>query len=387
MDLVENGYSMKIAIMMRAMDQDSGHRAIIEGLIENMLEIDQENTYLLLYRSSKWFGRFSSYRNTKEILVHAPQKFLWDQIAVPYRAWREGADIIYNEKFSVPLISHCPVAMGIHEPAWWAWPEHYEWWDIAYIKTMLPLYCRKASVLFAISNFIIEENRKYIGLSFNKAVVTYPAPREYFRPIHEPGLLESFREKYQLPERFILGVTRVDHVGNENPTYYGGKNVETIIRAYLLSRHEYPHKLVIAGRNVKEYLLHTGWTRDELEGVHFIGFVPHKEIPKLYNLASLFVIPSFYESYAMAMVEAMSCGCPVIASKTGACPEIGGGAAVLADPKKPEDFSQKMVNVLTNEDFRIGLRKKSLDRSTFFNWERSANITLQELKKTVRVMK
>ena len=63
---------MKIAIMMRAMDQDSGFRAYIEGLIENMLAIDPENSYLLFYRTANYVGRFSSFKNVKEVLLPAP---------------------------------------------------------------------------------------------------------------------------------------------------------------------------------------------------------------------------------------------------------------------------------------------------------------------------
>lgn len=100
---------MKIAVMIRAMDQDDGIGYGIERLVEKMLELDQQNSYLLLYRTRKRFGRFSGYPNVKEVLLKAPHKLLWDQVAVPYRAWREGADVIWNPKFSVPLISHCPV--------------------------------------------------------------------------------------------------------------------------------------------------------------------------------------------------------------------------------------------------------------------------------------
>jgi hypothetical protein len=76
---------MKIAIMMRAMDADSGFRAFTEGLVENMLRIDEENSYLLLYRTRKWLGHFSSFKNAKEILLQAPHKFLWDRARLEQR--------------------------------------------------------------------------------------------------------------------------------------------------------------------------------------------------------------------------------------------------------------------------------------------------------------
>jgi glycosyltransferase involved in cell wall biosynthesis len=374
---------MKIAIMMRAMDQDSGFRTYIEGLVDGMLRIDNKNAYLLFYRTTKWFGRFSSFENVQEVLLPAGNKLVWDQVAVPYRAWKEGADITFNPKFSVPLISHCPVAMGLQEPAWWAWPRHYEWWDLMYNKMMLPRYCRKAARLFPMSKFILDENRKYLGLSLDHATVAYPAPSKHIGLMDDTATLEKIRDRYRLPSRFILSVTRVDHVGNDTKSFYPGKNIETALRAFALCRKQIPHQHVIAGRQVKEYLLQQGWGGADFEGVRFLNFVPHEELAALYNLADLFVIPSFYEGFGFTLVEAMACGCPVIASKAGACPEVTGGAALLADPLDPADFAAKILTVLNNEDLRQKLRKRSLRRAGFFNWEVAARLTLRDLTQAV----
>jgi hypothetical protein len=74
---------MKIAIMMRAIDQDSGFRAYTEELVENMIKLDKNNFYLLIYRLPKHFGRFSSYPNVKEI--NKPfHKLIWDQFLFLY---------------------------------------------------------------------------------------------------------------------------------------------------------------------------------------------------------------------------------------------------------------------------------------------------------------
>jgi hypothetical protein len=104
---------MKIAVMMRAMDQNSGLKSYVEGLMEALLRIDERNSYLLLYRDPKTLGRFGGRGNVHELLVKAPHKLLWDQVAVPYVAWREHADIIFNPKFSVPLVDGAPVLRAV----------------------------------------------------------------------------------------------------------------------------------------------------------------------------------------------------------------------------------------------------------------------------------
>jgi glycosyltransferase involved in cell wall biosynthesis len=375
---------MKIAIMMRAMDQDSGFRAITEHLVEAMLRVGTSNSYLLLYRTAKWFGRFAKFGNAKEVVIKAPHKIAWDQVAVPFKAWNEGVDVIFNPKFSIPLISHCPVAMGLQEPAWWVWPQHYERWNVWYQKIMMPLYCRKALHLFPNSEFILQENQKYLPLSVRKCTIVYSAPGAHFRPIDDRAVLKQTSGKYDLPERFILSVTRVDHPGLENSTsFHGGKNVETAVRAFNLIREHIPHTLVIAGRRVREYLAHAGLSHGELKNVRILGFVPREEMANLYNLAEIFVIPSFYEGCPSTLLEAMACGLPVVGSETGACPDVSGGAAIFANPYDPADFAEKMMQMLKNSNMRQEFKAKSLARASQFSWEISAKLILNALARAI----
>lgn len=370
---------MKIAVMMRAMDQESGFRAYIEGLLESMLAMDSENTYLLFYRSPKWVGRFSSHDNVEEIMLRASHKFVWDQVAVPYRAWKEGADIIFNPKFSVPLISHCPVAMGIQEPDWYVYPEYYERFDALYMKAMLPFYCRKASHLFPMSYFDLEESRKHLGLPLENVTVTYTCPGKQMKSIDNFSQLRTFRDKYRLPERFLLCMTRVDHPGLDNyqkRKFFPGKHPETALRAFVLCREDIPHDLVFAGRRVRDYMMRLGFQGKDFNRVHFLPFVPYEELPNLYNTADMSVVPTYYDGCSTVMMESMACGCPVIGSKTDACPEIGGEAALYADPHNPMEFAEKIVILANNVDLRNDLKIKCQERAAYFDWVRTAELTL-----------
>jgi len=373
---------MKIAVMLRAMDQESGFRAYIEGLMENILAMDRTNSYLLFYRATKWYGRFSLYENVKEMVLRAPHKFAWDQIAVPYRAWKEGADIIFNPKFSVPLVSHCPVAMGIQEPDWYVYPEYYEWFDARYMKAMLPIYCRKASHLFPMSLFNLEESRKHLGLPLKNVTVTYTCPGKHMKPMDDPFPLETFREKYRLPERFLLCITRVDHPGLDNfqkRKFFPGKHPETVLKAFILCREHIPQHLVFAGRRVRDYMVSLGFQEKDFTRVHFLPFVPYEELPKLYNTADMSIVPTYYDGCSTTMMESMACGCPVIGSKTDACPEIGGGAALYADPYNPSDFAEKIVLLAKDVDLRNELKIKCRERAAYFDWARTAELTLNGL--------
>ena len=373
---------MKIAIMMRAIDTQAGYRPYTEGVVRTLLQIDQENEYLLLYRKPDLLGLFSGHKNVKEMLIGPSHVLLWDQVAVPLAARRERADIIWNPKFSVPLLSHCPVTMVLQEPAWFAIPEHHAWWDVLYMRAMLPLYCRKASHLFPQSEFNLNETRKYLRLPLENVTVTHYAPDACFMRVWDAEALRQFRQSHGLPEKFILTVTRVLNQGNNSATFTGTKNLETTLHAFQQIREHVPHKLVIKGQLVREYLEYKGWK--DLEGVHFVSqFLPREEVPKLYQAADLCVLPSFYEGCPTTLIEAMASGCPIVASKSSAFPEISAGAALLSDPHDPSDFAEKMLRALTDKALRDGLRQKSLQRAKFFNWERTARLTLQGFEEAV----
>jgi len=375
---------MKLGIMMRSMDQDSGMRAITEGMVEHMIKLGPNDTFLLMYRSRKLLGRFAAFPNVKEVLISAPHLLFWDQVAVPWCAWREKADLIFNPKFSIPLVSPCPVVMGLHEPAWWVWPEFYQWLDLRYMRFMLPIYMRKARWLFPISQFVVDETKKYLRVPFeHKTTLAYPAPRPYFRPVTDQVALDAFRRKHGLPDRFIATVTRVSHILDKAGSFFPGKYPHATVRAFALARDRIPHHLVVAGKGVREFLVHMGFTDRDLDRVHFLDFVPHEELPLLHSLSELFVIPSPYESFAMALVEAMSCGCPALVSQEGALPEITAGACVFIDHRSPEDIATKMVAVLSDEAERRRMGERSRARAAFFNWERTARGILDSCRRVV----
>jgi glycosyltransferase involved in cell wall biosynthesis len=371
---------MNVAVMMRAMDHPGGLGLFTESLVRNLLQLDNNHSYLLLYKEPKHFGRFAGFKNARELLVRCGNKLIWDQLLVPLAAWRTNCDIILNPKFSVPLVTHCPVAMGIQEPAWWAIPDYHTKLDVFYMRLMLPLYCRKAAHLFPWSNFVLDENRKYLHLPLENATLTPFAPETEFGQLHDAATLSEFRRHNGLPEKFVLTVTRVLNMGNKSGAFTGTKNLETTVRAFCQIRKRVPHKLVVVGRRAKEYLEHVGWT--DFENIQFAVF-PHQDMPKVYQASELCVLPAFYEGCPTTLIESMASGCVTVASNIKAFAEVSAGAALLADPHDPSDFARKMLQGITDKTLRHNLREKSLRRAQLFNWDRTARLTLKALENVV----
>jgi glycosyltransferase involved in cell wall biosynthesis len=374
---------MKIAIMMRAMDQESGFQAIVETLVDNMIKQSKENYFLLLYRTLKNFGRFAHYPNVKEVLMKS-NKFLWDQLSVPFIAVKEHADIIFNPKFSVPLLSPIPVTMGLHEHGFFSHPEFYEKLDVIYQRIMMPRYIKKSVHFFPISNYVLEENRRLFKIPFKNSTIIYAGPSKQFCPYYFKEDLMNFRNKYNLPEKFILTVTRVDHTGIKgSSSFYGGKKPEITFRAFLKIRDKIPHHLVFAGKRIKEYLIFTEGQKADFDRVTFTEFIPHNEIHLLYNLADIFVNAAPNEGFGMVNIQAMACGKAVILANTGGSADVGRNAALFAQADNSDDFYEKILAVLSDDQLKKSLETKSLERSKDFQFGISAKLCVETLERIV----
>jgi glycosyltransferase involved in cell wall biosynthesis len=374
---------VKIAIMMRAMDKDSGFRALVDGMARAMIEAAPSVAFVLIYQTDKWLGRFKAFPNVKEILAPVRSALLWDQLAVPWVAWREKVDITFNTKFFVPLISPCPVTMGLQEPSWFTRREEYDRWDALYQRIMIPISIRKSAHVFPNSKFILEENRRVLGMPITHATVTYSAADERFSPLHDPAAIADFRARYSLSRPFILVVSRVLHFGLEKAGFFPGKSPEIAYRAFTKIRDRIPQELVFAGKQIEGYLRQTEGPEADFRGVRFLDFVPFQDMHLLFNAADVFVNPCVYEGCPNTVLQAMACARPLIVADQGGSADVGEGAALLARSMDTEDFAEKMLAVAQSESLRDELSAKSLARSADFSWHRSAVQTIEALQAVV----
>jgi len=367
-----------ICIMGRLLDQEDGLGVYSSHLLRRLFAMDRDSRYVVLLRSDKCADLFDSYPNVQTRVIPSRSKLWWDQVTVPLAASRAGADIIFNPKFSLPLLSRIPGVFVLHGSDWYVNPDNYSKWDNLYIRMMMPLYCRKATRLLAISNVVVDDLVQYAHLERSKVTVSYAAPAPHFRPVEDRTRLREFAERYRLPERFILTVGRVYHTGSDQPVEYPGGNNEKLMRAYQRYRTAGGKlDLVVAGRDIDRYLRSHGFGDRDFEGVHFTGFIPNEEIVKAYNLAEFFVLATLYESFCLPLVEAMACGCPAVVPNTGGCPEIAQGAARLIDPRSVQEIADGLLALERSPELRLQMRSAGLERVKMFSWDQTARKTLE----------
>ncbi len=365
--------------MARAVDQPDGLGRYCQQVLRHLLRLDPRTRYVIFLGSDPASDAWKEFPNAQPHIIRSQTKLVWDQVLVPAAARRLGVDLLFNPKFSLPLLSSIPGVFVLQSCDWYVNPGNYPWWDNLYIRLMLPLYCRKASGLLAISQATLDELARHMRTRLPASGVTYAGVGPEFKPNGDLREQMRFREEYHLPERFILTVARVLHTGHRGLPDYPGGNNERLLRAYRAYRQLAPHPLplVVAGREVERYLRSRGFSDADLEGVHFIGFVPNERLPAAYQLADCFVLATLFESFGLPILEALASGCPAIVPVTGAAPEVAGSAARLIDPHDESDISAALLEVTGSDELRARMAAAGLERARAFSWQQAAESVLR----------
>ncbi|HET7585379.1 MAG TPA: glycosyltransferase family 1 protein [Gemmatimonadaceae bacterium] len=371
---------MRIAITLQSLDETWGGIGVYtKELVPSLLRADPENEYVLLYPGfgapRKRLGQFRRFPNVLEVETtesHVPSGTYWDQRIVPAVARRYGVDVLFNPFMSVPIRGKFGKVLIMHNVEYHTVPNVYDFRMFVRWKFLERVILPSADRVISISQVMTDDFAKCMRYPIDQVRTIYHGVSDRFRRVEDPERLAWAREQYVLPERFLL------FVGN----LYPQKNFATLARAFAALRDEIPHKLVVAGRPRWKYdadleLIERLGIRDRVE---FLQFVPHDDLPLVYSMADAFIYPSLYESFGLAQLEAMACGCPVIGARSGAIPEICGDAALLFEPKDDVALAAAIRQVLGDDATRAELVRKGYARAKEFTWARCAEATLDVMR-------
>ena len=366
---------MRIGIMLRHYQQHGGGvKVYTSNLLKQLLYGTPKHQYILMYKHPSLLGTYAAYPNVEEVCFSLPSKLLWDQVAVPWLIKQYQVDLIFNPKFTVPILTNAKKVFVIHGSEWFAIPETFEKWDVRYAQAATPIYCRCADAFIAVSKVVKQDIVNYTGVAADKITPVYNGfDREKFHLIQDSDYLESIRQKYRLPDKFILWTGQI----------YPPKNIPRLLQAFARVKDRVPHDLVLAGKHTYETVSEEMELIEELgiqDRVHLPGWMSHEDLPALYNLADLFTLPSLYEGFGIPLIEAMACGCPVLTSNTASPPEVIDSAGFLVNPLSVDEIAQGIETVLCDSTRRQAMIDKGLERARDFSWERCAQETLQVLE-------
>uniref|UniRef100_A0A832A530 Glycosyltransferase n=1 Tax=Desulfacinum infernum TaxID=35837 RepID=A0A832A530_9BACT len=234
-------------------------------------------------------------------------------------------------------------------------------------------FLAEASLIFAVSQHSLEEAVHHLQIPRHRLKVIYEAADERFRPLNlRKDEAQLFLNQHRITKPFVL--------------YSGGydkrKNIRRLIEAYSLLPQSLREnfQLVFTGKMSQEHFRELGaavktFGLDSTEVV-FLGHVSDMDLVKLYNLCSLFVLPSWHEGFGLPVLEAMACGAVVIASDRSSLPEVVGRNDALFDPSSVQSIKAALERALTDETFRDDMRRYGPERAKNFSWNEAARSAL-----------
>lgn len=306
-------------------------------------------------------------------------RLLYEQFALPILLKQLDIDVVYAPVEIAPLLAPCSVVLGIQNANVYykteikrSLAERTKFWIL---RQLAKLSSRKASRIIFVSNTACKDIAAKLGANPAKTrAIHHGVELDKF---HKAKLIENptFIDQTIASKKYILCLSALAR----------HKNIETLIKAYaaLDGKIQDQYKLVIAGNKTASYGNELTALVQELNldgKVIFTGGIPYEDVPSLYQRASLFVLPSYLETFGIPLIEAMAAEVPVIAANASAIPEVVGGAGVLFDPKDPDDLREKIEEVLSNQDLYEELIQKGLERAKTFSWEKCAKETLAVFK-------
>ncbi|HEY75169.1 MAG TPA: glycosyltransferase family 4 protein [Thermoflexia bacterium] len=314
-------------------------------------------------------------------LEHLPTR----TVALGYKPWRMAVwlgqltRVGFDRLLSDALLFHAtehlllplrsiPTVLTVHDLIFRHLPDHHKPLNRWYLNLAMPLYCRRATHVIAVSAHTRDDLVASYGLLPEKITVIYEAAAPHFRP-QPPEKVAAVRARYGLPERYILSV------GTIEPR----KNLSRMLAAF---ERVYEEGLtdgwVIVGK--RGWLYGDFFSRLEQSPVRgavlFPGYVPDEDLPAVYAGAQALVFPSLYEGFGLPVLEAMACGTPVLASRGSSIPEVGGEAALYFDPLDTEEMTEAILRLLRDPVLREEMRERGFVQARRFSWSKAAAETV-----------
>lgn len=370
---------MKIGIDARAAKwyRGTGIGTYTHQLIDSINNIDKINNYMLFMpECCNCDIKFDNNFQIKNITQNLEGNF-WNEINIPNILHSSDMELYHvpQNGIGLPHSKNCPFIITLHDVIPYKMPETV---GENYLKIFLdemPKILPICDGIITVSNYSKEDIFKTFNFPKEKIFVTYLASEDIYKPLNKSLCKDIINKTYSIQGDYIL------YIGGFSPR----KNIIGLIEAFskLTSFYNKDIKLVIAGKQGISYPIYKKRAEDlHIEDkIIFPGFIPIEHLPQLYNAASIFAYPSFYEGFGLPPLEAMACGTPVVTSNVTSIPEIVGDSALTVDPHNIDKISQALYNALTDNNLRKHLITKGLSKSSNLSWNNTAKSTLNAYNK------
>lgn len=347
---------MKIAFdAKRFFHNTSGLGNYSRDLVRILATYFPENEYILLNKNkSERAADLLSFPNVH--FVETTKGNFSRQLKMGKDAQQQNADIFHGLSGEVPLKwDKKPIKkiVTIHDLIFVRYPQYYSFFDRKIHFWKFKKAADSADKIIAISEQTKRDIIQFLNIPESKIEVIYQGCHKAFKEQQSEDFIQQTKEKFDLPEHFVLNVGTIEE----------RKNLLNVVKA--LKDTDIP--LVVVGKKTKYFRKVERFVRENKMKVYFLEGVSMDELAVIYKLADIFIYPSLFEGFGIPVIEALFSETVVITSNTSCLPEAGGPDSVYIDPKNPLDIQAKIKFLWQNESERKRRAEKGFEFVQKFN--------------------
>ncbi len=348
-----------------------GISTYMRRLVSALETIDTRNRYTV-FQSRKAPNRLAHRFSSASLWTPCHHRL--ERIALSVELSRFRLDLLHSPDFIPPIHGARKHVITVHDLTFLHYPQHLTEEARHYYNSQIQAAVKQADHILADSQATKIDLVNMLNVPHEKITVHMLGVDEKFKVLGG-DFLESCRQKHQLPKEFIL------FVGTFEPR----KNILGLLKAYKRLLEDLPDSppILLVGRR--------GWLFDETmrniadlnlgERVLWRETIEDDDLPVVYNLASMLVLPSFYEGFGFPALEAMACGTVPVVSNRSSLPEVVGNVGLQINPDEVDDIKEAMKKVLTDVEWCHIQQQLGLERSKLFRWETTGQIALSVYEK------
>jgi len=345
------------------------------NLLRALAGIDQEDDYTV-FQSRKANSPLLEEDNFRCLGLWTPSHHRFEPYLLGLELLQYSLNLLHSPDFIPPFGGRFKSIITIHDLAFLHYPNFLTRESARYYGR-IDQAVRRTDHIIAVSESTRRDIINLLGVPDDKITVIYEAADPLYRPLGRAEAMRFVRDRFGLPERFILFVSTIEP----------RKNVQGLLRAYRQFLDDYKLDVGLALAGARGWLFEEVFQLvDELDlrqACHFLGKVSREELLYLYNAARCLAHPAFYEGFGLTPLEAMACGTPTVVSNVSSLPEVVGDAALLVDPEDEEELIVALWRLVTDDDLWAELRDKGFKRARAFSWDKTARRTLEVYRRVV----
>lgn len=319
-------------------------------VIGGMSKYYDENEYLLYVPNPRKAQLLGSLSHSPNCDIRYPKNAIWKRIPSLWRVFgvtgeirKDRPAIFHGLSNELPQrieeIHELKTIVTIHDLIFLRYPEFYPYFDRQIYARKFRSACERADSILAVSECTKRDIVQFFSIKEEKIKVIYQGCDESFRQTVPPNLLEEVKTHYQLPPNYLLYVGSIE----------SRKNLIRVVEALAQTRCQLP--LVAVGKHTP-YADKVQRRADELgvsNRLRIIHGVEFRHLPAVYQMASLFIYPSYFEGFGIPLLEALCSRIPVIGATGSSLEEAGGPDSIYIDPDDAQELALSIDKIMTED--------------------------------------